>query len=433
MSCVNYTKDVEKRILVEEYFEYLKWDEAMKMTDEELIDYFNKNKPRRRHCKNTGYFYGKYYTYDGEKLELKDSSDKIKEKVFNFLESNKGDEIILNMLTVLTDYVIKKLSEEYIPTIINFGDFSSYFTKKTEMSLPTTGKMWNKLIQYNFVDHRYKGKIYVPVEIFPAVKEAIEEWEKSKKFITEQIKKEEEIPDDLFDTIIDHTEDGEPIEDIINLKYLLKEAIKNHLKDPSVPNHILIVGDVATAKTMFLLEIARLKGTFPISGDMNIGKKGFIETILEIKPKIILIDEIQHLDAKTLAPLLSLAETGQIGEFTARRQEKITLQPMIIATTHPVDYNKLSNKTRGQGILDRFVRFDLDNYTDKQIRDLMKQVLVKRYNANEEIAEYIANKLVEKGVKSIRSAIRVYGLARNNKLAVDVAIKLIKPELHDKS
>ena len=61
----------------------------------------------------------------------------------------------------------------------------------------------------------------------------------------------------------------------------------------------------------------------------------------------------------------------------------------------------------------------------------MKQVLVKRYNANSDTAEYIAKKLVERGVKSIRTAIRVYGLARDNKAMVDVILKLIKTELHE--
>ncbi len=445
-----YSKQFEKFLLIESYFhrysepsiktiiekytgkKYDNTDEAIaSLSDEDLIRIFNNEKPRRiSGVKYDGdAFYGKYYTYDGNELRLENSIENTKKKFIKILKS--FDEKEYNILKAIVNVVvnnIKARDTEKIPFISHWlkkQDVAIEYMKLTGLNLGFTGKQWVKIYQYGICENRKKEFIISP-EYIVAIYEAMKEFEEiNVSEIT--FEKSEEIPEDLFDTIIDRTSEGKEITQIVKLKRILRSAIENHLKDNGeIPKHILIIGDVAVSKTMFLLEIARLKSALYISGDMRLGKAGLIEMLMESKPKFLLIDEIQHLDSKTLAVLLSLGETGYIGEFTREQQDLAKLNVMIIATTHPDDMKKLEMKTRGQGILDRFLKIELPQYSDEELIDLMKQVLVKRYGAKEEIAEYIAKKLIEKGIKSIRSAIRIYGIAKDNKEVIDDLIELVR-------
>jgi len=77
------------------------------------------------------------------------------------------------------------------------------------------------------------------------------------------------------------------------------------------PVHILLVGPPGQAKTLFLKCIAGRFGKsafFTVGG--NASKSGLIDVLFDMRPKYLLIDEIEHLKAEYQTTLLSLMETG---------------------------------------------------------------------------------------------------------------------------
>jgi len=77
-----------------------------------------------------------------------------------------------------------------------------------------------------------------------------------------------------------------------------------------VPVHILLVGPPGQAKTLFLkciLEEFGEKAFFTVGG--NASKSGLMDVLFEIRPKYLLVDEIEHLRSQYQTILLSLTET----------------------------------------------------------------------------------------------------------------------------
>src|SRR5207245_2415397 len=67
----------------------------------------------------------------------------------------------------------------------------------------------------------------------------------------------------------------------------------------SEPVHILLVGPPGQAKTLFLkciLETFGEKAFFTVGG--NASKAGMIDALFEMRPKYLLVDEIQHLKSE---------------------------------------------------------------------------------------------------------------------------------------
>ena len=77
--------------------------------------------------------------------------------------------------------------------------------------------------------------------------------------------------------------------------------------------HILLVGPPASAKTMFLTSLVKLKNSYFADG-ANSTKAGMIDYLFENRPKYLLIDEIDKMSSKNQAFLLNLMETGITSE-----------------------------------------------------------------------------------------------------------------------
>lgn len=79
------------------------------------------------------------------------------------------------------------------------------------------------------------------------------------------------------------------------------------------PVHILLVGPPGQAKTLFLKCILgkfRKETFFTVGG--NASKSGIIDVLFDLRPKYLLIDEIEHLRSGYLTILLSLMEAGTL-------------------------------------------------------------------------------------------------------------------------
>ena len=404
-----WTKDLEKKYLIESYIK--DWDERKKLekaTDDEIIEYFNTNKPKRVFPSfSTAFkdnFYGKYYTYENGKLELKDSWKNIIDDLVSIISNLDDTEI--EILKCIADLFINEVEKfkDIAFYSIKMTDVVSEYSRRTGLSLGYTGRHWSKIYATGLVGKPWRRDIAVVPELMIPLKDAIKKYEESKTVIT-VTHEFEEIPDDLFSCIIGRDE--------------IKELLLDALKAPK-PVHVILIGNEASGKTLFLMEIARLKGAVYFSAGGRIGKAGLTDVLFEFKPKYLLIDEIALLKSTDASVLLSLTETGVVTKAVRGDYDTITLDTKVFGAAHPWDYDRLP-----KDFLDRFTLVELEPYTDDELKKIMITLLSTREGLNEESAKYIAEKLIENDIKSIREAVRIARLCGNNLEKVDKYVKLL--------
>jgi Holliday junction DNA helicase RuvB len=212
--------------------------------------------------------------------------------------------------------------------------------------------------------------------------------------------KEIEIPDDLFSTVSGYEE----------IKAFLKKVLK------AERFHVLLVGPPASAKTVFLLELARLPGSFYCLGSATT-KAGIAEILYEQRPRILLADEIDKFETKDIAILLSLAETGIVRETKVSKQREVRLNTSIFAAAN-------SAKDMPKELLSRFRVLHLPPYTKEEFIDASTKVLVERQQVEPDLASYIAERAWEVS-RDVREAVRIGRICRDGD-EVDEDIRLIE-------
>jgi len=200
---------------------------------------------------------------------------------------------------------------------------------------------------------------------------------------------EDDIPDDLFDDILGYDS--------------YKEVVLDALRSPD-PVHILFVGPPGTAKTLFLLDIAKLSGAKYVIGS-RATKAGIAAFLYEYRPKYLIIDEIDKMPLRDQAVLLSLTETGIISIMMFRKTISFRVDTKVFAACN--DERRLARELR-----DRFIKLYFKEYSTEEFRKLVPTMLVKREGIDLDMAAYIADKL-SKYTKSVREAIRVARLVKS--------------------
>lgn len=209
-----------------------------------------------------------------------------------------------------------------------------------------------------------------------------------------------EIPDDLFDFIVGY--DG------------LKELFLMSLKSGD-PVHILMHGPPATGKTAFMMELERIGGKyFAGSGTSNVG---LTEWLIEHRPKIVLIDEIDKMNKEDYTVLLTLCEDQRIVVDKHNKHIDIKLKAWVFAACNNI--NRIPPEVQ-----DRFMKIKVHEYSDDEFKKVVTGLLTKRYNKDEELAKYIAERTLEVD-KSIREAVRIAKLSKS-KEDVDKIINILK-------
>ena len=117
------------------------------------------------------------------------------------------------------------------------------------------------------------------------------------------VEQELEIPDDLFACIIGYDDVKE------EMKLTLREGRRNHY---------LLIGPPATAKSLFLMELGKLSGTYPATGSTVTGP-GLTDALLTYQPKVLILDELDKVRMDATAVLLSVMESGDVLETKYRR------------------------------------------------------------------------------------------------------------------
>jgi Holliday junction DNA helicase RuvB len=204
------------------------------------------------------------------------------------------------------------------------------------------------------------------------------------------------IPSNLFSEIVGY-------EDV---KSLLLKAIKSY--GDGLPVHFLLVGEpntvlvggLCSAKTMFLLALKRIRGSIYLLGSRS-SRAGLTSLLIEKKPPVLLIDELDKMHPENMTVLLSLMETGLVVEALHRRFRTEKLETIVVATCN--DLYNIPKELQSRFLIVRF-----KPYSFREFCKVVTQILVKREKVKRKIARHIAfmvwNKLKS---KDIRDAIKV--------------------------
>lgn len=209
------------------------------------------------------------------------------------------------------------------------------------------------------------------------------------------------LPHDIFEDIIGHDDVKELL-----MATLLAEK----------PVHVLLAGPPALAKSLFLWDIERgcREQAIWLVGSAT-SKAGLWDLVAEREPRILLIDELDKMNAADTAALLSLMEGGRLVRVKKGRTLDVTVLIKVVAATNQVA--KLSPELKS-----RFATRKLKPYDAAQYRMVVKGVLVRREDVNPELAEEIAQKLEGKS-QDVRDAVRVARLSPQ--LGIDKTIRLL--------
>lgn len=206
---------------------------------------------------------------------------------------------------------------------------------------------------------------------------------------------------DLFTDIIGH-------EDI---KTLLKATLL-----AEKPVHIMLTGPPALAKTLFLWDIEQTFGEQAIwlVGSAT-SKAGLWDLVAEREPRILLIDEMDKMNAVDMAALLTLMEGGRLVRTKRGRELDINNPLKVVAASNRLE--KLSPELRS-----RFAIRRLNPYSRSEFLTVVKGVLVRKEGLSGDLAEEIAQKLDGRS-QDVRDAIRIARLAPQ--VGVDKSISLL--------
>ncbi|MEM3290258.1 MAG: hypothetical protein QW046_01925 [Candidatus Micrarchaeaceae archaeon] len=183
-----------------------------------------------------------------------------------------------------------------------------------------------------------------------------------------------QIPDDLFDDIVDYDD----------LKKLLLNALRKNERMA-----VLFVGPPATAKTMFLYSLQKLPNSMIITA-YNTTKAGLRDIFLNYNPKYLGIDEIEKADTYTTYTLMSVIENGIITKSIAGEHIEKRVDPIIFATAN-------STKKLSEALLSRFMVFHFKPYTREQLFQIGMHMLEKR-DITIELKEQIINTILDMNI-----------------------------------
>src|SRR4030042_207157 len=210
-----------------------------------------------------------------------------------------------------------------------------------------------------------------------------------------------DIADNIFGDIIGHDDVKELL-----LACLLAEK----------PVHVLLAGPPALAKSLFLWDIERVAGEKAIwlVGSAT-SKAGLWDIVAERHPQIILIDELDKMNAADTAALLSMMEGGRLVRAKRGRELNLSNQLRLVAASNRL--NILSPELKS-----RFAIRKLSTYSRADYLTVVRGVLARREGLDQELADEGAHRL--DGIsQDVRDAIRVARLAPQ--LGIDKAIKLL--------
>ncbi|MDD4985524.1 MAG: AAA family ATPase [Dehalococcoidales bacterium] len=216
-----------------------------------------------------------------------------------------------------------------------------------------------------------------------------------------QAPRQMEVTEGIFSDIIGHDD----------VKELLRACLL-----AEKPVHVLLAGPPALAKSLFLWDIERAAGEKAIwlVGSAT-SKAGLWDIVSEREPQILLIDELDKMNAADTAALLSMMEGGRLVRAKKGRELNLHNQLRVIAASNRL--GMLSPELKS-----RFAIKMLSAYSREDFLTVVRGVLASREGLGPETAAEVAEKL-DGRTQDVRDAIRVARLAPQ--LGVTRAINLL--------
>lgn len=196
-----------------------------------------------------------------------------------------------------------------------------------------------------------------------------------------------DIPDGLFDCIIGY----EDLKD--EIKFTLREGRKSHY---------LLIGPPATAKSLFLLELGHLSGTYPATGS-QVSSAGLTDAFFKYQPRILILDEIDKIPMDATAVLLSVMEGGNVIETKYKRHRELKLDLNVFAAGN-------SDRSIPLELMSRFdTKLYFQPYSFEDFVSVCRGYLSRYENIPVSLAEYVGRSTWQHLDKDVRTA---RGIAR---------------------
>ncbi|MEM3794892.1 MAG: hypothetical protein QW429_03370 [Thermoprotei archaeon] len=219
-------------------------------------------------------------------------------------------------------------------------------------------------------------------------------------------REEAELPDDLFGVIVGYDDK--------------KELIRRALTALR-PVHVLLVGDIASGKTVFLQELARLPDSVYVLGS-RLSSAGIYEYMFESRPRYLILDELDKVGGQdNFSALLSLMETGILSEMKHNKKRRGEFKCWVFGGAN--HENKIPPE-----ILSRFGAYKLRfrQYTPQEYVEVATKVLNMREGVTPDLAKYIAEqtltRLQSRDVRMARSIARTAGTKEEVDRVIDLLV-----------
>ena len=256
----------------------------------------------------------------------------------------------------------------------------------------------SRLFKDGYLDNVFRSNSYTGYRLSEIGKQLVAGVESEK---TGHVDIKPILADGLFADIIGHDEEKELL-----LACLLTDR----------PVHVLLAGPPALAKSLFLWDIEQAAGERAIwlVGSAT-SKAGLWDIVAERHPQVILIDELDKMNAADTAALLSMMEGGRLVRAKRGRELDLSSHVRVIAAS-----NRLSMLS--PELMSRFAIRKLSAYCRSEYITVVRGVLCRREGLDRELADEVARRL--DGIsQDVRDAIRVARLAPQ--LGIEKAIKLL--------
>ncbi len=173
------------------------------------------------------------------------------------------------------------------------------------------------------------------------------------------------------------------------------------------PVHILLVGPPGQAKTLFLKCIVdRFRKSAFFTVGSNASKSGLIDVLFEMKPKYLLVDEIEHLKPEYQTTLLSLMETGILTQTMYSKVSQAHLKTWVFATSN-------GTKKLSEPLLSRFMIMHLNEYEFSQFYEIAVKKLLAEGLDNKSVHEIAISVWEQLPHPNIRNCVQIGRLVKN--------------------
>lgn len=181
---------------------------------------------------------------------------------------------------------------------------------------------------------------------------------------------------------------------------------------------ILLTGPPASAKTLFLQCLMKLRGSHFIDCS-NATKSGVVDYVIEQRPKYLLLDELDKLSRRDQTFLLNLIETGIVSETKYNKTRRTDIKTSVFATSNNVE--KVI-----PALQSRFFIVKLQAYTYEQFYEVTVGLLTSNhYNVDEEIAKATADAIWSTS-QNLRDCVRLATIAKSTediRFVIDAFLK----------